>query len=289
MKTSNVILGTLLLALLGACGREQSLSNDSANQNTRGIIGSKMNPLDYLKIRSDYASVRRLNGYLCSATIIGPNTMITAAHCTLSGGGVSGKIETKNKDGTEKKYSVLDNTGRIGDCNVSPELDGKPFGNLGWDGHDLALCLFRGRSFEVRHETISFSEVKAGDTVKIAGFGPPAPVPIPGLSLIVADMVVDYNFDVAKSLSKYDFTNPFGSDVQTVGGDSGGPAFKYINGRRYLVGVAHSSAPDDTIPKIWQSFFVSLSKSYSQVWIKDWAHAHNAKICGVNYTNPKCQ
>lgn len=195
-------------------------------------------------IPGEWPEVVNIRG--CTATIIGPQAVLTAAHCIREGGVV-----------TFVRYGK---SVRSGPCEHH-------------DGYgknktmDFALCKVPRQEGPYAVINTDHNYVKVGDEVTLMGYGcvrPGGGGGNDGVLRIGSAKVIrtptNNNFDIvtkAKSALCY--------------GDSGGPAFK---GQR-LIGVNSRGNINDTS-------YLSAVHMADQSFMKEWAITNGAAICGIN-------
>lgn len=187
----------------------------------------------------------------CSATIIGEQVLLTAAHCVSNGG-------TKSFSLSGKRYS--------GRCTHHPSYKNN-------NTADWALCALTEPVTNVRFEVIASAEevgCSAGKEFLWTGFG-----------CRKWGGGSDGKFRVGKVKA---IRCPSGSsnDVITRGsvalcsGDSGGGGYVEIDGLRRVVGVNSRSNTTDT------SYVSNTYSSTFKNWAKSWSESRKFKICGIH-------
>ncbi len=179
---------------------------------------------------------------VCTGTIIGPRTVVSAAHC------VTGNSPFFMHNG--RKYPVR-----------FIASDGEK------QGHDIALAVtdqpIRGAIFA------RFGQgIKHGVKILMAGFGCTKKGGKPGVLHAGENKIIGMDDDHLLAAS------PNGSVL--CEGDSGGPAFMTDGVKRFLVGV--SSLSD--ISKI--NINVRLDSQLSHAFLKTAARLNSLEICGVS-------
>jgi secreted trypsin-like serine protease len=155
----------------------------------------------------------------CSATVIGNGLLLTAAHCLNEGatwilihfsGLEGGMSRTASRSLRHEDYQDL----------------------LGTTRNDVALVFFEGglpEGFVPVSILPSDQKLKIGEDLQLAGYGGGGPLGVLAkVKLQVAEFINNTN------LVKFEQTVQRG----ICHGDSGGPAFKAMDGHLYLAGVA---------------------------------------------------
>jgi secreted trypsin-like serine protease len=226
------------------------------------VGGTPANPAEWP------ASLRfERNGEMCSATVIGSQVVITAAHCVA-------KEETgKLLVGTDQ----LDLTCYRNHNYVEGDDSGR---------YDLALCLSTSHiklvqspnTFRPVYERVSTDAnlPKEDANITIQGYGciesggPPKGVLYNGEAIVKAVWLSTFTFDV-------------GGGAASCFGDSGGAALVALGEfGRAIVGItSHGDTFSETI-------FVRISDPEISSYIIDWGNTHHVTICGINEPTTNC-
>lgn len=193
-----------------------------------------------------YDSIIRIStdGAGCTASIVGPQAILTAAHCAKTNA-----VSTFTVGG--KQYSA-----KMTRSTLYPDID-----------HDLALGKVSEKVQGIVYEQITAQELKPGDAIVMYGYG-----------CIKAgggggnDGILRYGDSEIASFSAKDFVARKPDGAALCFGDSGGPAF-IPDGTQ--AGVASKGNISDT------SYFVNLTIPDSKDFLKKWAADNAVDICGV--------
>ncbi len=214
--------------------------------------------------RADWPDLIRIRqgGATCSAVIVGPRAVMTAAHCSKADGEVVPVSES------EEVVLDLGTSGArfTAKCTLSPLYRSH--------GHDVALCLSNA-NLPPPFAVISSEPVRLGDTVTLSGYGCTRSDGTGGNNgvLKVGNVrVVHEAVDEPKRL----WFETLGT-VALCYGDSGGPAYKpVVRGQPHqVVGINSMGNIRD------RSYLVALAVETSQDWILAWSEANHAVVCGV--------
>lgn len=190
----------------------------------------------------------------CTATIVGPRTIITAAHCGPNN-------STARFKAASKTYSAT--------CTRHPSYPRKDI--------DIMLCATKEDITGVKFATIK-GAVQVGDKITIAGYGCINPGGGGG-----NDGLLRVGTATVTGFSAYDIISGKGSAL--CFGDSGGPSFKAMvdnfKEHHYLVGVNSKGNIQDT------NYNTNLDMAHSKDFLSDFAKDKGVEICGVNKTCDK--
>ena len=198
----------------------------------------------------------------CTSTLIGPQTLITAAHCVPDGG--SAQI-------------TLQKTSSSARCSHAPEY--KSNGTM-----DLALCHFETPVTHprIRYERISTDPkiVSVGQRVLLTGFGCATAT---GRSdgrfrtgeVPIVRLPAGPSFDIVTK-----------GEAALCFGDSGGGAYVLVNGSpatRFQISVNSRGNIRD------ESYLTSLAAEPSRRFLSDWSTKHRTTICGLHSDATGCK
>lgn len=207
--------------------------------------------------RKDYPAIIWIGN--CTATLVGPRTVATAAHCT--GSSVSFNVGSD-------KYSAT--------CRKSTHYRGNPTADYSFCHVDRAVT---GILFDPIN--IDPTYVASGDWLLQTGFG---------CTKWGGRLDMQLRVGRSKVISTPSGTN---NDITTGGdgsavlcsGDSGGPAYGLEeNGVRGLL-VSVNSRSNTTS----RSYLSALATSQGIQFIESFAKEFNAKICGMHDNTPGCR
>ena len=184
----------------------------------------------------------------CTATVIGPHTIITAAHCK------------SNNSSVAFTYNSTRHTGK---CTRHPDYNRG--GNL---NNDFVLCKVDPAVVLEAYGDLSPVEVNPGDTLIMQGYGKGS-----NGHLNVGSSAV-YKLDSQDIITR----NSAGASLGS--GDSGGGLFlakgaDLVKGPFIQVGVNSRGGGGSC-------FFNRIGLERSQKFFKDWAAENRTDVCGIN-------
>lgn len=234
------------------------LAQHPSDEPQETLINSRLaDPADFPA--SVYAS---MGNSRCTATVVGEQVLVIAAHCVRSGGAANFRL------GAESYTSV---------CTHSADYQGNPTA-------DYTLCKVDRPITGIKYEVLNQNEnlLKVGDELLLTGFGCVSPGGGGGN---------DGKYRIGESVIS---RTPIGTDndIHTSGpgalcfGDSGGPAFKYIDAAKTKrVQVSINSRGDIRI----NSYLSSLSTQQAKRFLNVWLAREKLTICGVNSNSSQCR
>lgn len=209
--------------------------------------------------------------YACTSTVIGPRTILTAAHCV--GNGNSGKVRIGSTT-----YSVT--------CTIHDSYTATGGGRV----YDIALCSTAAGDADIalqrgsrRYESINTDNalIRADRAVTLLGYGCLGVVgDNPGHVLYQGPTVID-------RISGVDIVTTEGATV--CPGDSGGGAYIATGAERRRVAAINSRVGITNGQMNSTSRLTNLTHASIAQFISSWASDRNAQICGLNLSGPKCR
>jgi V8-like Glu-specific endopeptidase len=167
----------------------------------------------------------------CSSTLIGSETVLTAAHCVHNP-----ELKISPQECSYRFQGPGTASLAVGRVDIHPRWTG-PYGDF--NTHDLAVVHLEGVAFGAHTEVLTGVGPFVGDTIEIVGYGRAVPSdPSSGGVLRSATTSVS-------EAGNESFSYRLDAGASSCSGDSGGPSFQRVHetGERRLVGV-HSSAAD---------------------------------------------
>lgn len=208
------------------------------------------------------AVIRMTTGGTCTASIIGPATVLLAAHCV--------------KDGAAIRFSA-DGTTVRGICDQAPGY------RSGDKSHDWALCLLSRRVKGIAFETVNLgTPVGIGVDVLLSGYGCKEQG---GKSIKKLLIGVSKTVGRPAGLSPEASTIYSKSEIESGGavlcpGDSGGPVFRLIDGavdgKRLVEGVNSRTTYD-----VGVSLFSAIGSEAGVAFVRRWTSENSQPICGL--------
>lgn len=240
------------------------------NQDSSGVALAGGKIADISKWRASFYSVSA-DGR-CTSTLIGPNTLLTAAHCVGNGKAVSIEYEL------EKKIFS-------GTCTHAPGYPGDV-------SADYALCLVKVTTDTAPipsspipvpyYESLSFEPVNVKQNVLLAGFGCTNPDRTGG-----NDRQFRIGYAPVRTLPNNEDKNYFTTQGETFvcPGDSGGAAYTdERQGTRLIVGLnSRVSCKDNGCSELGNTSFISAT--FTQLPIRffcAWSKQYSQRIGGIN-------
>jgi hypothetical protein len=213
---------------------------------------------------------RMTTGGTCTATLIGPAAMLTAAHCVPNGAQITFVLGGRDVRGLCEQAR-----------GYHPQFN---------QSEDWAICLLEFPVTGISYETIAADVPAIGKRVVLTGYG----CTQQGGSLDgtlragVSDTVTGSSTGFpAETSTIYTKSNIDGGGAVLCPGDSGGPLFvvagNSFNDARTLVGVNSR-----TTFQFGVSLFAATGSTAGKQFFRDWAERNGQKICGIN-TDQSCR
>lgn len=184
----------------------------------------------------------------CSAAIVGPKVVLTAAHCARGGDKITYQLG-------QTQYSATCEAPK-----VYPD-----------DDHDIALCI-SDKIMPEPYASIAEEGPKKGDTVTLIGYGC---IRIGGRG--GNDGILRVGESTVIGYTDWDYITK--SKTALCFGDSGGPSFKQVKDAKvdhhYIMGVNSKGNIKDT------SYLSQTYSDASKAFIKEWSVKNDAEVCGV--------
>lgn len=188
---------------------------------------------------------------ICTATLIGRYTLLTAAHCVNQ---AAGPISIRTPQGIQQSSDIL---------LLGSGLEGDPY--------DLALVYLPSPVMSDQEVFSMASGVNPGDNVLVVGYGcasSEAPNSV-GTKRLGSNMVSDVNEFIEVSTPGIQIKAVAGPENRAgvCFGDSGGPLLKQVGNRWMVIGVVHG-AYNDGPGQVSQ--FVNLNDSNNRRFVSQY-------------------
>lgn len=213
----------------------------------------------------------------CSATVIGPETIMTAGHCVADNGSIGpvGMIHTTLHTSFETMDGILeedevdfvkDQVVYTATCHQAPLYRDQV------EDHDMALCK-TNKPMPGKYATVSKVGPKLGDQVYLSGYGCTQPGGGQGNDGVLRVGKAK----VTKLPSGKDHWFYTQDKSALCFGDSGGPSFMVAK-KHLVIGVNSRGNIKDL------SLLTATFTPESLKFFEDFAESESVKICGVNVT-----
>lgn len=236
---------------------------------------------------------------VCTAALVGPQAMLTAAHCVPPSGVVTFKFAGDTFTTDCEQHPTYRNGS---DVSADFALCGVRKAE-----HPNGVSLGSGNRFE-RINTSSMNGWVAASSaspllVTLTGYG--------CISSIVEEDAIDGNYRVGSTYFVETSNSPSKSrgprlyapdqvnNLITVDddayanlcpGDSGGPAFAFVNGKRVIIGVNSRVFYRDATKKAYGASLVSATGGPSfESWASGWAKTQKVRVCGIEGSASGCK
>ncbi len=208
------------------------------------------------------AIIAMTTGGTCTASIVGPASVLLAAHCVPHFSRISFN---------------LDGATTTGICERSP-------GYMAfYQDQDWALCLLEHEVSGIAYESVDLEALPAtGDGLVLTGYGCTyEDGPLDGVLRIGVSKVVEKPSGWPDETSTiYTRSDLDAGEAVLCPGDSGGPLFRFSGGftdSRQIVGVNSRTTYAEGV-----SLFSAMASPAGVKFIEDWAARHQQQICGFN-------
>ncbi len=213
---------------------------------TRLINGTPVTPGTF-----QYVVSISTNGAPCSASLVGPKVLLTAAHCVPNGGTTTFKVGNKS---------------------YSAKMTRSPIYNFPKSDHDVALGLISEEVTGIDFGSIG-GKASQGLGIQLLGYGctkKPAPGETP-----TSDGILRIGSTVITGFANFDMVSRKADGAAICFGDTGGPTLAKVDGKDLLVGLSTKGNLTD------MTWSVRLDIPESDTFLRNFATQNSVKICGV--------
>lgn len=235
----------------------EAIPADAVNDVGQTLInGTPVNPRDFPGV------LRMTTGGTCTAALIGPATVLFAAHC------LGGNTRIAFRAGPTTVRGI---------CTTAPGY------NTATHHQDWALCLLQRRVSGIVFETVdAAAKPQPGERVMLSGFGCTVEDgPLDGRLRVGFSDVVRQPAGFRREPSAiFTASSITAGEAVLCPGDSGGPLFRSgddTNSARQIVGVNSRTTFARGV-----SIFAGTASPEGASFVKDWAKTNNQEICGIN-------
>lgn len=210
----------------------------------------------------------RSDGFSCTAALVASRALLLAAHCMSDGAPIVLSLRGKEYEGV---------------CTHAP-------GYAGDKTADWALCLMALPVAGVPYERVNVdgSRVRAGTRLLLTGFGCTTKAGDGGHDNVYR--IGEATVETVPSRDSNDIVTK--GSVVLCYGDSGGPAFVYLDdGKRDRVVVSVNSrvGVDKGGMIVDTSYLSSISTDPARQFLSDWSTRNGIAICGVHPNAANCR
>ena len=293
--------GERLIPRHGPRGRSATLVfRQIARSETEGKIVNSDRTFNIARLPATFAATLD-TGEVCTATLIGPRVLLTAAHCIDLNFQLDGVWQT-----VKGRVTLANGSGgkQIKSCEMAPAYTEVDLTTPSARTHDdFALCELSSGYTSVDVETISLGaqDVASGKSLLLAGYGctnsdlvdgaitrhtPNKGILNVGMNTILHGGAQSWIHMEGKI---------GGADAILCPGDSGGAAYANASlddgrdaGRR-VVAVNSAVGPAESGAEVYRSYLAPLADSDFLTFVRKWqSDARNArKICGIDINHPR--
>lgn len=218
---------------------------------------------------------------LCTATVVGPSVILTAAHC----------IDDKQSGVLPITVEIAGGSIRL-DCEMHEDWVAAGPGTSLKSESDYALCTKKNKIFNVPfYENIDINtKIKSGDRVVLSGYGPPRNKGGSSKSggeknslFMGSSEIEKINFSpnssgVGSMLTTISLTD---TEPSLTPGDSGGPLFSITLHARSIIAINSAYVPNPDGANGARSIFAAMSSENLKMFVTKWSQKNDVKICGV--------